>query len=46
LFGIDGADHATLAVALLVMTSVGIVAGLGPAVRAAHIEPTVSLRHE
>ena len=46
LFGIDSSDHATLTAALLVMTSVGLVAGLGPAVRAAHIEPTVSLRHE
>ena len=46
LFGIDSSDHATVTAALLVMTSVGFVAGLGPAVRAAHIEPTVSLRHE
>jgi predicted permease len=46
LFGIDSSDQATLMAALLVMTSVGVVAGLGPAVRAARIEPTVSLRHE
>jgi predicted permease len=46
LFGLDGADQGNLLAALAVMTSVGVVAGLGPALRAAHIEPAVSLRHE
>ena len=46
LFGVESADPGTLMAAMAVMTVVGIVAGLGPALRAAHVEPAASLRHE
>jgi predicted permease len=46
LFGVDGADRGTLVAAVIVMTLIGLVAGLGPALRASRIEPAVSLRHE
>jgi predicted permease len=46
LFGVEGTEPATLMAAIVVMTSVGIVAGSAPALRAAQVEPAVSLRHE
>ncbi len=37
---------ATVSLALAVATAVGILAGTGPAVQAASVEPTAALRYE
>ena len=36
----------TVSLALVVAAAVGILAGLGPAVQAASVEPTMALRYE
>ena len=46
LFGIDAASPATIVVPIGVMLTSGLIAGLGPALRAARIDPAASLRHD
>ena len=46
LFGIVESDVTTYAVAAAVLTAAGLTAGLGPARRAADIEPVTALRQE
>jgi predicted permease len=46
LFGIDAASPSMIVIPILVMVAAGVVAGAGPAARAARIDPAVSLRHD
>jgi predicted permease len=46
LFGIDAASPSLMVIPTTVMLVAGIVAGAGPALRAARVDPAVSLRHD
>jgi ABC-type antimicrobial peptide transport system permease subunit len=46
LFGVQPADAATAAIALAVLASVAVAAGLAPARRASTIDPIRALRYE
>lgn len=46
LFGVEPGDPRTLAAVVLVMTTVGLGATAGPALRAARIDPLVAIRKE
>jgi putative ABC transport system permease protein len=46
LFGVTPGDPGTLAGVVLLMTTVGLVATAGPALRAARIDPLVAIRKE
>jgi ABC-type antimicrobial peptide transport system permease subunit len=46
LFGIDAASPITIIVPVLVVLAAGVIAGVGPAARAARIDPALSLRHD
>ncbi len=46
LFGVDGADLATLAAGVAMLTSIAGIASVAPAWRASGVEPIVALKHE
>jgi len=46
LYGTEAGDPRTLAAVLLVMTTVGLGATAGPAIRAARVDPLVAIRRE
>ena len=46
LFGVKPTDPATIGIAVVVMIAVTLIAGYGPARRAASVDPIIALRHE
>jgi ABC-type antimicrobial peptide transport system permease subunit len=46
LFGVGAADPAVFGASIGVLSAVGLIAGLIPALRAIRIDPTVALRHD
>lgn len=46
LFDVTPTDPATIAATLAVLFGVGLIATIGPAIRAARVDPLTALRHE
>jgi len=46
LFAIDPSSPSVLVMSAVVMLAAGVIAGAGPAIRAAGVQPAISLRHD
>jgi ABC-type antimicrobial peptide transport system permease subunit len=46
LFGLKGTDVASLSIAIVILLTVGLLAGFLPARRASRVDPMVALRYE